>query len=60
MQKRLTRIGACKDAPFRTDVKAIQKMQSGLCLELLCGLDNVGDLNNKKRMRYQAYLNFME
>ena len=38
----------------------MQKISSGLRLELLHGLDNVGDLRNKKLIRYQAYLNVIE
>ena len=60
MKKRLTRIGAGKDTQSRADAKVMQKMSSGLRLELLHGLDNVGDLRNKKLILYQAYLNVME
>ena len=38
----------------------MRKMSSGLRLELLCGLDIVGDLINKKRISYQDYVNVME
>ena len=38
----------------------MQKISSALRLELLHGLDNFGDLRNKKLIRYQAYLNVME
>ena len=60
IQKSLTRIGIGKDTPCRADAKVIQKISSGLRLELLYGLDNIDDLTNKKRIRYQAYLNIME
>jgi len=60
IQKSLTRIGIGKDTVCRADAKVIQKISSGLRLELLYGLDNIFDLTTKKRIRYQAYLNIME
>ena len=57
MQNILTRITTGKDKPCRTDARVMKKMSSGLRLELMCGLENVGNLSNKKRMCYQDYLN---